>query len=100
MLNIYTMLKYLHNPFIFSVFLGTLVTIAFIVDSKIYNKDRDRNDYLKIFGTVLASVLGSHYFLKSGNSKIQKGGSILDSKIDYENLPSYGGKVFAENPDF
>lgn len=64
-MNILAILKYLHNPFIFAPVLGVIVVIAYMVDAKIAKRDRDRTDYLKLFGTIVATVLGSHFFLKT-----------------------------------
>lgn len=79
-MQISTILSYLKNPFLLAAVLAIFVTIAFMIDAKVSDRDRDRADYLKLFSSIFFSVIGSHYFLKSGYPQIsrsqhQSGGS-------------------------
>lgn len=104
-MNPVILLKYLRNPFILAVTLGVLVVISFIVDAKINNRDRDRTDYLKLFGTIIATSLTTHFYLKSKPSS-QYGGApqphvpqFMPDPITH-NSPYTSADVFADTPNF
>lgn len=120
-MQISVIISYLKNPFLLAAVLAILVTVFFMIDAKISDRERDRNDYLKLFSSVFLSVIGSHYFLKSGYPQSSKshhhhsGGGRHHSSYAPAPQPSHtqefqsfhipqqsmdSSDVFVENPSF
>lgn len=101
--NILQYLKYLKNPFVFSVVLGVFMVILFMIDAHVYSRDKDKTDYLKIFGSVVLSSLSTHYYLRNNTQKsVQKGGYTNTQATPMPtNYNTYdNADVFDENPNF
>lgn len=109
-MNFLSLIKYLRNPFVLSVVLGTLVVISFMVDAKMNNRERNSSDYLKLFGSVIATSLTTHFYLKSKPSKsvpqFGGGSSYIPAPTQthvphFESSPAYSSSdVFADTPNF
>lgn len=111
-MNPLTLFKYLRNPFVLATVLATLVVISFMVDAKMNDRDRNSSDYLKLFGSVLATSLTTHFYLKTKapTSLPQFGGSSSYAPApsqpqphvpQFDPSPSYSSAdVFADTPNF
>ncbi len=104
-MNVFTLLQYLKNPFVLSVTLGVLVVLAYMIDAKVSSRDRDRTDYLKLFGTIVATVLGSHFYLRGTSPRSQTGGTTFYASstrpVIKTHTPLFGSsEVYDENPTF
>jgi hypothetical protein len=90
-----------------------------MVDAKINDRDRNSSDYLKLFGSVIATSLTTHFYLKTKapTSLPQFGGSTQASITSvpltqyktqtqphvpqFDTTPSYtSADVFADTPNF
>lgn len=103
-MNPLTLLKYLRNPFVLALAMGVLVVISFFIDAKMNNRDRNQADYLKLFTSVVATSLTTHFYLKSKpSSSSQYGGSHRQEYAQAEQ-PSVNlyddDDVYADTPNF
>jgi len=108
-MNPLSLLKYLRNPIVLAIVLGVLVVVSFMVDAKVNNRDRDRADYLKLFGSVIATSLATHFYLKSKPTSQYGGSSHAPAPVHahYDPTPQpqttslySSSDVFADTPNF
>lgn len=108
-MNPLTLLKYLRNPFVLAIALGVLVVISFMVDAKMNQRDRNQSDYFKLFGSVVATSLTTHFYLKSKPSSphSQQGGGTyqaapIQSQYTHEPVTNLytDSDVFSGSPNF
>ena len=114
-MNLSLFMRYIFNPFIFAMLLGFVLTIGLFIEGKVSgNDEKDKMDYLKIFGVTTVSALVSHFVLKYKSGGIQFGGGggwgsgyvpTIKHRVEQVSAPvqrvSYSSNdVYDENPRF